>query len=51
VVLAERSIKERFEQFAITPIGSTPDELSRYLRSEMEKWGPIIKDAGITIDG
>jgi tripartite-type tricarboxylate transporter receptor subunit TctC len=30
-------------------VGSTPEELGRFLKSEMDKWGPVIKDANITI--
>jgi hypothetical protein len=29
--------------------GSTPEALGSYLKVETEKWGPIIKAAGITI--
>ncbi len=34
-----------------TLIGSTPEELSRYLKAEMAKWGPVIRDANISLDG
>jgi len=30
-------------------VGSTPAELGRFLKTEMEKWGPLIKETGITI--
>jgi len=30
-----------------TPIGSTPDEFAALIRADYEKWGPIIKAAGI----
>jgi tripartite-type tricarboxylate transporter receptor subunit TctC len=33
------------------PVGSTPEELARYLQAEMPKWGPIIRDANIRLDG
>ena len=29
-------------------IGSTPAELGAFLKREMDKWGPVIKEAGIT---
>jgi tripartite-type tricarboxylate transporter receptor subunit TctC len=32
------------------PLSSTPEELSRYLKAEMDKWGSIIRDAKITMD-
>lgn len=49
-VLAEPRIKAMLEELGVTPISSTPEELSRYLKAEMDRWGPIIKDAKITID-
>jgi len=30
-------------------VGSTPAELAEFLKREMDKWGPVIKEAGITI--
>ena len=28
--------------------GSTPAELGAFLKAEMDKWGPVIKEAGIS---
>lgn len=50
-VLSDSVVKERLEQLGVTPVGSTPEELAHYLDAEMAKWGPVIKDAKITIDG
>ena len=47
--LADATIKGRLEQFGLFVIGSTPAELGQFLKSEMDKWGPVIKDAGISI--
>jgi tripartite-type tricarboxylate transporter receptor subunit TctC len=47
--LADPPIKERLEQLGLFVIGSTPAELGQFLKSEMDKWGPVIKDAGISI--
>jgi tripartite-type tricarboxylate transporter receptor subunit TctC len=30
-------------------VGSTPAELATFLKAEMDKWAPVIRDAGITI--
>ena len=48
-VLAEPTIKERMEKLGVAPASSTPAELAAHLKSEMEKWGPVIKQAGISI--
>ena len=47
--LADPTIKGRLEQLGLFVIGSTPAELGQFLKSEMDKWGPLIKDAGISI--
>jgi len=33
----------------MTPMGGTPQQLADYLRSEKAKWGPIIKQANISL--
>ena len=30
---------------AVTPVGSTPEELGRFLKAELDKWGPVIAAA------
>ena len=49
--LAYPPVRERLEPLGAALVGSTPDELARHLKSEMDKWGPVIRDAGIKIDG
>jgi tripartite-type tricarboxylate transporter receptor subunit TctC len=39
--------KERLEQLGVVVLGSTPDGLAAHLKSEMDKWGPVIRDAAI----
>jgi tripartite-type tricarboxylate transporter receptor subunit TctC len=46
-VLKETIIIERMAGSALEPIGDTPDEFSRYLRAEADKWGKLVKSAGI----
>jgi tripartite-type tricarboxylate transporter receptor subunit TctC len=48
--LAHPPVKERLEQLGAALVGSTPDELARHLKSEMDKWGPVIREARIKID-
>jgi tripartite-type tricarboxylate transporter receptor subunit TctC len=49
-VLAEPEIQRRMQDLGSIPVGSTPEELARYLRGEMAKWGPVIRDADIRMD-
>jgi tripartite-type tricarboxylate transporter receptor subunit TctC len=46
-VLAEPAIRDKLEQLGVGIIGSTPDELAAQVRLEAERWGPVIKAAGI----
>jgi tripartite-type tricarboxylate transporter receptor subunit TctC len=45
--LADPVIRQRLDQLGVGVIGSSPDELRGFLKSEMDKWGPLIKSAGI----
>jgi tripartite-type tricarboxylate transporter receptor subunit TctC len=50
-VLAEPALQKRMQDLGSTTIGSTPEDLARYLQAEMAKWGPVIRDANIRLDG
>jgi tripartite-type tricarboxylate transporter receptor subunit TctC len=39
--------KAQLALFAMQAAGGTPDDLKAYVRSELDKWGPIIKAANI----
>jgi tripartite-type tricarboxylate transporter receptor subunit TctC len=41
------AVKERFQTLGAVPVGSTPEELAALIRADYEKWGPIIKAAGV----
>jgi len=44
-------VKARYAQLGATVVGSGPAELAAHLKSEMDRWGPVIKAAGIKVDG
>jgi tripartite-type tricarboxylate transporter receptor subunit TctC len=48
--LADSSTKSRLEAIGATVIGSTPAELATFLKAEIDKWRPIIREAGIRGD-
>ena len=48
--LADPATKTRLEQLGVGVIGSSPEELRAYLKAEMDKWGVIIKEAGIKVE-
>jgi tripartite-type tricarboxylate transporter receptor subunit TctC len=41
------AVKERFTTLGAVPVGSTSEELAALIRRDHDKWGPIIKAAGI----
>ena len=49
-VLAQPDVKERLLAGGVDVAGSTPEELARFQRAEMEKWAKIVKDSGARVD-
>jgi tripartite-type tricarboxylate transporter receptor subunit TctC len=47
--IADATVKARLEDLGLFVGGSTPEALGAYVRTETEKWGPVIKAAGISI--
>ena len=45
--LADPVLRARLEDLGIVVVGSTPAELAAFLKAETDKWGPVIKEAGI----
>jgi tripartite-type tricarboxylate transporter receptor subunit TctC len=45
--LKEPAIAERLVGAGLDPIGDTPEQFARYLAVEAEKWGRVVKTAGI----
>jgi tripartite-type tricarboxylate transporter receptor subunit TctC len=41
------TVKARLLALGATPIGSAPEQFAALIRSDYEKWGPIIRAAGI----
>lgn len=40
----------RMKDFSATIVGSTPEELAAHVKAETEKWAPIVKEAGVSLD-
>jgi tripartite-type tricarboxylate transporter receptor subunit TctC len=49
--LGHPPVKERLAQLGADVVGSTPQALAQHIKAEMDKWGPVIRDAGIRVDG
>lgn len=50
LVVKEPDFVEQLAEIATTAVGSTPAELGRHLKAEMDKWGPIITAARIRVN-
>ena len=48
VALADPATRRKLQDMGVTPIGSTPSELADQIQADMEQWGPLIKEAGIS---
>ena len=44
------AFREKFEPQGIIPVGNTPEEAATFLRSEVSKWGKVIKDANVKVE-
>ena len=40
----------RMAQFDLEPAGTTPEQFDAFIRSEIDKWGKVVKAAGIRAD-
>jgi len=49
-VLADPGIRDFLTKAGVDPEGSTPDELGKYMRSELAKWAKVVKVANIRLD-
>ena len=43
-------VKERFFNAGIDVVGSSPEQLAVQMKSDIARWGKIIKEAGIRAD-
>ncbi len=49
--LTEPVTNKRLTDLGDEVIGSSPQILADYMQSEMKRWGPLIKEAQIRVDG
>ncbi len=46
-VLAMQDVKDRLTGAGIDAAGSTPEDFGKFIRAELDKWGPVVKAAGV----
>ena len=49
-ILQQRDIRERLLADGAEPVGSTPEQFTSFLRSELDKWVKLVKTTGIKPD-
>jgi tripartite-type tricarboxylate transporter receptor subunit TctC len=48
--LQQPELKQRLAGLGADPLTSSPEEFSDYLRSEIDKWGKVVKASGMKVD-
>lgn len=46
-IMKSPGMSDRFIELGFAPIESTPDDVAKLVKSDLEKWGKVIKDAKI----
>jgi tripartite-type tricarboxylate transporter receptor subunit TctC len=49
-IVKSPEVGRRFEADGAVPVGSSPQQFAAFLRSEMQKWGKVLRDAGIQLE-
>ncbi len=48
--IRQPDIQQRFQTLGVTPITGTPEFLGAYVKSEVARWGKVIKEARIKVE-
>ena len=48
--LALPALREKLQEQGFDIVASTPDVYAKLIRAEIERWGKVVKDAGIVVD-
>ena len=49
-VLADAELRRAFEKEAIDIVGGTPEAFGEYLKSELAKWGKLVRASGVKVE-
>ena len=48
--LAAPDVRQRIEGMLFEPAGNRPEEFGAFIKAEVERWGKVIRDAGIKVE-
>ena len=49
-ILKSEDVKARLVQLGVEPVGGTPEDFARQIKTEHDKWGKVIQTAGIKLN-
>jgi tripartite-type tricarboxylate transporter receptor subunit TctC len=49
-VLALPEVRTRLQEIGADPMAATPEQFADMVRADVEKWGRLIREMGITAD-
>ena len=50
LAMADGKMRKQLTAVGIEPLHSTPEAFARLIRSELERWGKIVKASGARVD-
>ena len=48
--LRQPEMRARLVDFSAEAVGGTPEDTAKYMREEIERWGGVIKSAGVKLE-
>jgi tripartite-type tricarboxylate transporter receptor subunit TctC len=49
-IATEPEVRAKIRAMGCEPTGTTPEELKRLQRADFERWGPVVRASGITVE-
>jgi tripartite-type tricarboxylate transporter receptor subunit TctC len=49
-ILKSPEVREKLAADGAEPVGSTPQQFAAFIQSEIDKWGKVVKSAGIRVE-
>jgi len=48
--VAQPDVKEKLATLGFRPVANTPEEFGARIKSEIEKWGKVVRDAKLRVE-
>jgi tripartite-type tricarboxylate transporter receptor subunit TctC len=50
-IVALPDVRQRLEDLGFEVVANSPDEFAAKIKTEMEKWGKVVRDAKLKVEG